>query len=62
MEFIPKTKNEEDRKLWLHEVKNFKNKLEEISGKQITLSLLKKSTEIVNHKRKALQRLSSLRA
>lgn len=59
---IPNMKNDSDRKLWLEEVRKFKDKIEEISGKEITLNLLKKATEIVNQKRLALQRLSKLRA
>lgn len=59
---IPNMKNQEDRQLWHKEVIKFKNKLEEISEKQINLSLLKKATELVNQKRLALKRLSQLRA
>lgn len=59
---VPNMKNENDKELWLKEVIKFKDKLEEISGKSINLSLLKKATELVNQKRLALKRLSSLRA
>ena len=59
---LPNMKSEEDRKLWLGEVKKFKDKMEALSGKKITLDDLKKAASIVNGKRKALQRLSRLRA
>ncbi len=59
---IPNMKNEMDRELWHKEVIKFKDKLEEISGKEITLDSLKRATETVNQKRLALQRLSKLRA
>ncbi|MCS7150177.1 MAG: double-cubane-cluster-containing anaerobic reductase [Caldimicrobium sp.] len=59
---IPNMKNDLDKKLWLSEVVKFKDKLEQITGKKITLDNLKKATEIVNNKRIALKRLSKLRA
>ncbi len=59
---IPHMKNAEDRKLWLSEVKRFKDKMEALSGKKISLEGLKKTAAVVNAKRKALQRLSKLRA
>lgn len=59
---IPNMKNPEDRKLWLGEVGRFKEKMEELSGKSITLEALKEAASVVNAKRKALQRLSRLRA
>lgn len=59
---IPNMKNESDRILWLNEVEKFKTKLEDLTGKKITLDNLKKALDIVNKKRKALQRLSQLRA
>lgn len=59
---LPNMKSDEDRKLWLGEVQKFKNKMETLSGKKITLDDLKKAASIVNGKRKALQRLSKLRA
>jgi benzoyl-CoA reductase/2-hydroxyglutaryl-CoA dehydratase subunit BcrC/BadD/HgdB len=59
---IPHMKTAEDRKLWLSEVKRFRDRMEELSGKEITVEGLRKSAGIVNAKRKALQRLSRLRA
>jgi benzoyl-CoA reductase/2-hydroxyglutaryl-CoA dehydratase subunit BcrC/BadD/HgdB len=58
MDFI---KNEEGKKLLKNEIEKFKNKLEEITGNKITAESLKKGTEIVNNKRKALHRLQNLR-
>ena len=59
---IPHMKSAGDRKLWLSEVKRFKDKMEALSGKKITVDGLKKAASIANAKRKALQRLSRLRA
>jgi benzoyl-CoA reductase/2-hydroxyglutaryl-CoA dehydratase subunit BcrC/BadD/HgdB len=59
---LPDMKSEEDRKLWLTEVRRFRDKIEEISGKNITMEGLKNAASVVNGKRKALQRLSRLRA
>ncbi len=58
---IPHMKTVESRKLWESEVRRFKNKMEELTGKTITVEDLKKGTDLVNAKRRALQRLSSLR-
>lgn len=59
---IPQMKRERDRVLWLEEVKDFKKKMEEVSGKTITTTDITNATKIMNEKRKALQRLNSLRA
>jgi benzoyl-CoA reductase/2-hydroxyglutaryl-CoA dehydratase subunit BcrC/BadD/HgdB len=59
---IPNKKDEDGRKLWSNEVKRFAKKLEELTGKTITLEKLKEAAKAVNEKRKALQRLSMLRA
>ncbi len=59
---IPNKKNEDGKTLWRNEVKRFADKLENISGKKITLEKLKEASKIVNDKRKALQRLASLRS
>lgn len=58
---LPNMKSEKGRELWKEEVKKLKTKLEEISGKGITLKNLKKASQIVNAKRRALKRLSDLR-
>lgn len=59
---IPNMKTLKGRELWLNEVSNFKQKLEELSGITISLDTLKMATKIVNEKRKALQRLNRLRS
>jgi benzoyl-CoA reductase/2-hydroxyglutaryl-CoA dehydratase subunit BcrC/BadD/HgdB len=58
---IPHMKTERDRTLWKGEVLQFKEKLEEITGRKVTEENLRKGIDIVNGKRKALQRLSGLR-
>lgn len=58
---IPNMKNEESKKLWHAEVVRFKESVEAITRKTITLENLKNGTSLVNGKRRALQRLSQLR-
>lgn len=58
---IPHMKAERDRTLWKGEVLQFKEKLEETTGRKVTHENLKKGIEITNEKRRALQRLSRLR-
>jgi len=59
---IPQLKRERDRVLWLEEVKDFKKKMEEVTGKAISSDDITKATKVMNGKRKALQRLNALRA
>lgn len=58
---IPQMKRERDKKLWVEEVKDFKVVIEEKTGKEVTEAELKISIEKMNAKRKAMQRLNSLR-
>ena len=58
---IPQLKRQRDLDLWLAEVKDFKTKVEEVAGKTITEKDLSKAISVMNNKRKALQRLNSLR-
>ncbi|HDP70029.1 MAG TPA: 2-hydroxyacyl-CoA dehydratase [Actinobacteria bacterium] len=58
---IPQVKSEKGKELWLDEVKKFKEKMEEVSGKKIEVDELAKAIKLVNDKRRALQRLSNLR-
>lgn len=58
---IPQMKRDIDRALWKHEVSKFKEKIEEISGVQITADSLGNAIKMINSRRKALQRLDSLR-
>ena len=59
---IPNKKGEDGKILWRNEVRRFAEKLEELTGKKIDLEKLKAASNIVNEKRKALQRLSLLRS
>ncbi|MEW6416710.1 MAG: double-cubane-cluster-containing anaerobic reductase [Nitrospirota bacterium] len=59
---VPNKKGKEGITLWRNEVKRFAKKLEELSGKKINLEKLKEASQIVKEKRRALQRLSLLRA
>jgi benzoyl-CoA reductase/2-hydroxyglutaryl-CoA dehydratase subunit BcrC/BadD/HgdB len=59
---IPNKKGNDGRALWKNEVKRFAEKLESLTGRKISLDKLKEASKIVNEKRKALQRLSILRA
>lgn len=59
---LPQMKSESGKLLLKAEYQRFAQKLEEISGKKITEESLKKGIEIVNNKRKAIRRLSDLRA
>lgn len=58
---IPQMKRKRDKILWLEEVKDFKAKIENISGKEISLDALSIAIKSLNDKRRALQRLNSLR-
>ena len=58
---IPQLKRQRDIDLWLAEVKDFKTKVEEVAGKTITETDLASAITVMNNKRKALQRLNSLR-
>ncbi len=58
---VPQKKNPIDRELWRKEVYDFKNMMEEISGYKITAERLSETIELVNRKRKALQRINEFR-
>jgi benzoyl-CoA reductase/2-hydroxyglutaryl-CoA dehydratase subunit BcrC/BadD/HgdB len=59
---MPQMKSEEGRVLLEAEYRKFAAKLEELSQKRITADSLKRGIEIVNNKRRALQRLADLRS
>jgi len=59
---IPQRKRERDRTLWIEEVKEFKAKVEAVSGKTISPEQLAAAITVINGKRRALQRLTALRA
>lgn len=59
---LPQMKSNKGRDLLRAEYAAFAKKLEEISGKKITAESLKKGIEIVNAKRKAVNRVMALRS
>ncbi len=59
---LPQMKSQSGRELLKTEYKRFAKQLEEITGNKITIETLKKGIKIVNEKRKAMYRLSQLRA
>jgi len=58
---IPQMKKQTDEDMWLAEVKEFKAKVESLAGNKVTVKGLKRAVKIMNNKRKALQRLNTLR-
>lgn len=58
---IPQMKREKDRLLWLDEVREFKIKLEKMSGKEINADNLAAAIKVMDAKRAALRRLNTLR-
>jgi len=59
---IPHMKRKKDLDVWRDEIKSFKEHIESIIGREITFEEIKKGIEIINEKRKALQRLDYLRS
>ncbi len=59
---MPQMKSAAGKALLKEEYRRFVAKLEEVSGKKITVDSLKKAVEVVNAKRKAVKRLAELRA
>lgn len=59
---IPQMKQGCDRDLWKAEILRFKDKIEQITGKTITVSNLSEAIRQVNGRRRVLQRLNRLRA
>jgi benzoyl-CoA reductase/2-hydroxyglutaryl-CoA dehydratase subunit BcrC/BadD/HgdB len=58
---VPNKKSQRGRELWLGEVKEFKEVIEKLTGKAITLENLAPAIKLVNDRRRALQRLYNLR-
>jgi benzoyl-CoA reductase/2-hydroxyglutaryl-CoA dehydratase subunit BcrC/BadD/HgdB len=50
------------KEFWFKELEAFKAEIEKLTGNEITVEKLKASIELINNKRKALKRLSDLRA
>jgi len=59
---MPQMKSESSKKLLKEEYKKLLDKLEKVSGKKVTAKSLQKGIDIVNAKRKAVKRLTELRA
>ncbi|MBI4798169.1 MAG: 2-hydroxyacyl-CoA dehydratase [Desulfarculus sp.] len=59
---VPQTKGPAARELFKAEVLKFKQKMEELSSQAITAQSLGQAIRLVNRKRRALQRLTRLRA
>jgi benzoyl-CoA reductase/2-hydroxyglutaryl-CoA dehydratase subunit BcrC/BadD/HgdB len=62
LEIPHKPDSAQGKDLWFKELEAFKNELEKLTGNKITAEKLKESIELINNKRKALKRLSDLRA
>ncbi len=58
---VPQKKDAQSFDLWLAEVKRFKEKIEEASGKKITFEDLRRAINLINKRREALNRLNRLR-
>ncbi|EGB13537.1 2-hydroxyglutaryl-CoA dehydratase D-component [Pseudodesulfovibrio mercurii] len=59
---VPQTKSEAARELWKAEVVRYMMEVEKLTGRTITAEKLKQGIKILNNRRRALQRLTSLRA
>lgn len=57
-----KPDSQQGKDFWFKELEAFKTKLEELTGNKITAEKLKTAIGLINGKRKALKRLSDLRA
>ncbi len=62
LEVPHKPDTEQGKAFWFKELEAFKAELEKLTGNKITAEKLKESIALINNKRKALQRLSNLRA
>ncbi len=58
---VPSKKTERGRALWRGEVAAFKERLEQLTGNEVTAEKLATSTRLLNDKRRALQRLYATR-
>lgn len=57
----PQMKREKDKRLWLSEVQDFLNRIEQFTGNKITFESLQRSVKEINEKRKVLLRMADLR-
>lgn len=58
---IPQLKRERDKQLWLEEVKDFKQAVEKTVAAEISTTDLSAAIDVLNDKRRSLQRLNDLR-
>jgi benzoyl-CoA reductase/2-hydroxyglutaryl-CoA dehydratase subunit BcrC/BadD/HgdB len=58
---VPNKKTKSSRALWLGEVEEFKDVIEELTGNEITPEKLDAAIDMINDRRRALQRLYDLR-
>ena len=58
---VPQKKNKVDRALWLQEMYQFKDMIEELSGVKVAPEKLNEKIKLVNLKRRALQRINEFR-
>jgi benzoyl-CoA reductase/2-hydroxyglutaryl-CoA dehydratase subunit BcrC/BadD/HgdB len=58
---VPNKKTERSRQLWLGEVVAFKDVIEKLTGNKVTGENLRQAIDMVNNRRRALQRLYNLR-
>ena len=58
---LPQMKRAKDVKAWAEEIAAFKDKVEEVTGNQVTVESLAESIRLINGKRKALERLYETR-
>lgn len=58
---MPQMKRPQDTAKWIEEIKIFKDKVEEVTGNEVTAEKLSEAIKSINNKRKALARLYELR-
>jgi len=58
---MPQMKRPQDTAKWTEEIKIFKDKVEEVTGNEVTAEKLSEAIKLINNKRKALARLYELR-
>ncbi|PKQ16644.1 MAG: 3-hydroxyacyl-ACP dehydratase [Actinobacteria bacterium HGW-Actinobacteria-7] len=59
---LPQLKRDKDMVLWRSEIVELMTKVEELTGKKVTVETLKTAIKEVNDKRRALQRIAATRA
>lgn len=59
---IPQMKRQRDKLMWVEEVRDFKGKVEAVGGRTLSTEELAAAIRVMNGKRRALQRLTRLRA